>query len=283
MSQNQDWNAQMAEEYQEVLAIHSKHRLIPLDTAISMARANRVTEENRRVKIEAETSTPVPGDAPEPKDAMSFEPDPEADFDVVARIVRLERIVSGLQVGGGVSKLMADLGMGDGEAWRFNQFGEHASETVLEPGTIQPQPKAVIPDGYPMPSEELSEIRQQYAEAVSQLERAQWMQNQIGSRWKEIAFIPERAIQLAVCLMPIVEAMVEEAGLQANVDVLRVSIPRGLVVTAKAVLESTTAERVAMNEFVSWALNELRSSEEAGDVQSQILRRNLITTGMITS
>lgn len=276
---SQDWNAQMAAEYQEVLAIHSKHRLIPIDTAISMARANRVTEENRRVmaEIEAETSTPVPGDAPEPQDAMSFEPEPEADFDVVARIVRLERMVESLQVHGGLTQLLNDLGV------NFNQFGEHASETVLEPGTIQPQPKAVIPDGYPMPSEELSEIRQQYAEAVSQLERAQWMQNQIGSRWKEIAFIPERAIQLAVCLMPIVEAMVEEAGLQANVDVLRVSIPRGLVVTAKAVLESTTAERVAMNEFVSWALNELRSSEEAGDVQSQILRRNLITTGMITS
>ena len=280
---SQDWNAQMAAEYQEVLAIHSKHRLIPIDTAISMARANRVTEENRRVmaEIEAETSTPVPGDAPEPQDAMSFEPEPEADFDVVARIVRLERMVESLQVHGGLTQLLNDLGVKDGSI--FNQFGEHASETVLEPGTIQPQPKAVIPDGYPMPSEELSEIRQQYAEAVSQLERAQWMQNQIGSRWKEIAFIPERAIQLAVCLMPIVEAMVEEAGLQANVDVLRVSIPRGLVVTAKAVLESTTAERVAMNEFVSWALNELRSSEEAGDVQSQILRRNLITTGMITS
>jgi hypothetical protein len=246
----------MAAEYQEVLAIHSKDRSMPLDSAIALAREN----------VRRSEMLPPPAGAPEPSDSVVFEKEVEEDFDVVARIVRLEHMIEGLKVGGGMGQLLEDLGSID------LMVGD---ESILSS-------KVVIPHGYPMPSDELSEMRQQYAEAVSQLERAQWMQNQLGQRWKEIAFIPERAIQLAVVLVPIVELMVEEAGLQANVDVLRVSIPRGLAVTAKAVLESTTAERVAMNEFVHWALDILDSEITDGNQVASKIKANLVATGMIT-
>jgi hypothetical protein len=257
-----DWNQQMAQEYQGLLALHSANREMPLDVAISAARLN--LEEKRR---QQQVPSDPPGSLPSPGEAAAFEPEPELEFDVIARVVRLEQIVDNLSKGTGMNGLLTDLGYPDGGA----------DEPVVEDGSISA--KAVIPDGYPMPSEELSEARQQYAESLSHLERMQQTINGIASGWRDLMINPDPSLKLVMMLMPLLDAVAEEVRGQLSIAVPKVTIPRSLAQSIVIFTQATSAERVALDEFLDWAMTNLHS--DSSSERAKLIRSNLQAVGLL--
>lgn len=257
-----DWNQQMAQEYQGLLALHSANREMPLDVAISAARLN--LEEKRR---QQQVPSDPPGSLPSPGEAAAFEPEPELEFDVIARVVRLEQIVDNLSKGTGMNGLLTDLGYPDGGA----------DEPVVEDGSISA--KAVIPDGYPFPSEELSEARQQYAEALSHVERLQQALNGVATGWRDLMISPADSLKLLLITMPLLDAVAEEVRGQLSIDVPKVSIPRSVASSIVALVSKTSAERVAIDEFLSWAMGKLH--QDPPSPAAEKIRANLQAVGLI--
>ena len=266
--QDRQWNAQMAEEYQELLAVQTQHPRMEVGVALSMARANvgaRRAQQQQAV-IDSVLSS-EDNLAPTPAEAASFEAEPELEFDVIARVVRLEQIVDNLSKGSGMNGLLTDLGHPDGGP----------DEPVVEDGSISA--KAVIPDGYPFPSEELSEARQQYAEALSHVERLQQALNGVATGWRDLMISPADSLKLLLITMPLLDAVAEEVRGQLSIDVPKVSIPRSVASSIVALVSKTSAERVAIDEFLSWAMGKLH--QDPPSPAAEKIRANLQAVGLI--
>lgn len=263
-----EWNERMALEYQGVLALHSMNREMSIDSAIMQAKANveRAIEAKRSMEQLISQSSQA---APEPVDSAAFEAEPEVDFDVVARMVRLEQVVANLTKGMGMNGLMSDLGMID----------DGPETPVVEDGSI-PVSKMVIPDGYPMPSDDPSVANEQYAEAVLQLESFQRTLNRVGAQWRDLVIRPGEPAKLAMATLPLIEAVVAEAGAQLNLDVMRVTIPRGLAEACRALVLTTGPERVAFDEFLDWAFLQVAMLADNGVEECRKLKANLQAVGM---
>lgn len=265
------WMEQMNERYREILALGVQHPDLPLSDAIA-----RVEAEHQPVTPEWSDPAGVP--TPELSADQGFDPDPEVSTDVVARLVRLEQMMNNLTSGAGMNGLLSDLGIEPTQP----------TEPVLEDGSISieevvPGKKVVIPDGFDMPSEELSEARQQYAEAVNQLDIASRSLNEVANGWRDLMINPALPVKLCMVLLPILRLVAGSIStVVINDDVQYVTIPGYVSNLVQRMAAATSAEQVASVEFNTWALGELMAAVEDGiDPRAAKIKANLEATGLL--
>ena len=153
----------------------------------------------------------------------------------------------------------------------------HESRVVESQETPSP---GVLPHGFPPPSDDPAVLVSQYLGLARDLEVVSRSTEHFESNWREFVISPGAAIRYALAVGPIVGMVVDATHPQLDADVSLVHISRSVALAALALFQSSSAERVALDEFSQWALQKL-SSEAESDEFAWVLLSNLRATGML--
>jgi hypothetical protein len=141
----------------------------------------------------------------------------------------------------------------------------------------------VIPDGWEMPSSDLSVAQQQYADALFALERVSRALNNTMASFSTLTIRPPKLDLAMVFGLPLMHELAAEMeeNLSSECLTCRPTVSRELAIALVTFVKTSGGADVAASEFSEWAWNILGRRIQEGDEVASRLYANLKATGLV--